>query len=71
MEKGNIKLSKSVMVAIDDISMFLNVDFNKARYNKHNQHMKLYKMVQPFTVNIANFHLLHFSTFSKSVSFVK
>ena len=68
IQKGNIKLSESVIKATEDSDIGRNIFFNEMTNKKHNQLMKTCKM--SFKLNHADFPpLLHF-TVSEPVSSV-
>ena len=70
IQKGNIKLSESVITATEDRNIGQNTHFNKMLNKKHNQFIKTYKMAAPFKLNHADFPPLLNSTVSKPVSYV-
>ena len=68
IQKGNIKLSESIITATEDRNIGQNTHFNKMSNKKHNQ--KTYKMAASYKPNHADFPLLLNSTVSKPVSYV-
>ena len=69
IQKGNIKLSESIITATEDRNIGQNTHLNKSN-KKHNQFIKTYKMVASFKLNHADFPPLLYSTASKPVSYV-
>ena len=70
IQKGNIKLSESIITATEDRNIGQNTHFNKMSNKKHNQFIKTYKMAASFKLNHADFPPLLNSTVSKPVSYV-
>ena len=70
IQKGNIKLSGSIITATEDTNIGQNTHFNKISNKKHNQFIKTYKMAVSFKLNHADFPPLLNSTISKPVSSV-
>ena len=70
IQKGNIKLSGSIITATEDTNIGQNTHFNKISNKKHNQFIKTYKMTVSFKLNHADFPPLLNSTVSKLVSSV-
>ena len=68
IQKGNIKLSESIITATEDRNIGQNTHFNKMSNKKHNQFIKTYKMAASFKLNHADFPPLLNSTVSKPVS---
>ena len=48
IQKGNIKLSESIITATEDRNIGQNTHFNKMSNKKHNQFIKTYKMAASF-----------------------
>ena len=55
IEKGNKKLSESIITATVDANFGQYTHFNKMKTNKHNQFMKTYKMAKSFKLHNARF----------------
>ena len=70
IQKGNIKLSESIITTTKDANIGQNTLFNEMRKKKHNQFMKTYKMGASFNLNHADFLPLLNSTVFKPVSSV-
>ena len=70
IQKGNIKLSESIITAIEDANIGQNTFFNEMTNKKHNLFMKTYKMGVSFKLNHADNPPLLNSTVSKPASFV-
>ena len=70
IQKGNIKLSESIITATEDRNIGQNTHLNKMSNKKHNQFTKTYKMAASFKLNHADFPPLPNSTASKPVSYV-
>ena len=70
IQKGNIKLSESVITATEDRNIGQNTHLNKMSNKKHNQFIKTYKMAASFKLIHADFPPLLNSTVSKPVSYV-
>ena len=70
IQKGNIKLSESIITATEDRNIGQNTHFNKMSNKKHNQFIKTYKIAASFKLNHADFPPLLNATFSKPVSYV-
>ena len=68
IQKGNIKLSESIITATEYPNIGQNTFFNKMTNKKHNEFMKTYKMAVFFKLNHADFPPLPNSTDSKFVS---
>ena len=69
IQKGNMKLSESIMTATEDANIGENTLFNEMANKKHNQFMKTYTMGVSFKLNHTDFPLLLNSTASKPVFF--
>ena len=70
IQKGNIKLSESVITATEDANIDQNTHLNKMSIKKHNQFIKTYKMAVSFKLDHADFPPLFNSTVSEPVSSV-
>ena len=70
IQKGNIKLSESIITATEDRNIGQNTHFNKMSNKKHNQFIKTYKMAASFKLNHADFPSLLNSTVCKPLSYV-
>ena len=68
IQKGNIKLSESIITATKDRNIGQNTHLNKMSNKKHNQFIKTYKMAASFKSNHADFPPLVNSIVSKPVS---
>ena len=68
IQKGNIKLSESIITVTEDRNISQNTHFNMS--NKKHQFMKTFKMAVFFKLNHADFPPFLNSTVSKPVSYV-
>ena len=70
IQKGNIKLSGSIIKTTEDENVGQNTHYNEMKNDKHNQFTKTYKMTVSFKLSNADFPPLVNSTVSEPVSSV-